>query len=100
MRIDGLRVERVPAPFLPGGEDVAVRPAAGAGPLWARFYELGSERPIFVGRDGVAHGSLAEIEHERRVGYSWLGPYAADLVGRSYPRWLARRAAVPPGPAR
>lgn len=89
VRIDGLRVERVAAPALPGGEDVVVRPAVGAGPLWARFYELASDRPIFVGRDGVAHASLAEIEHERRVGYSWLGPYAVELLERRYPRWSA-----------
>ena len=41
------------------------------GSIWARFYEIGSNRPIFVGRDGVVKYSVAEIEHERRTGYAW-----------------------------
>ena len=40
------------------------------GAIWARFYEIGSNRPIFVGRDGVVKYSVAEIEHERRTGYA------------------------------
>lgn len=63
--------------------------------MWARFYDLATNQPIFVGRDGVAHGSLAEIEHERRVGYSWLGPYARDLLERRYPAWRAVRRPPP-----
>jgi PelA/Pel-15E family pectate lyase len=61
-----------------------------APPLWARFYEIGTNRPIFSGRDGVVRYSLAEIELERRVNYSWLGPYAADLLAKDYPAWKAR----------
>ena len=60
-----------------------------APPLWARFYEIGTNRPIYSGRDSVIRYSLAEIELERRVNYSWLGPYAADLLDRDYPRWKA-----------
>src|SRR5262249_58123449 len=41
--------------------------------LWARFYEIGTNRPIFSGRDGVIKYDLAEIEAERRNGYSWYG---------------------------
>ena len=39
--------------------------------LWARFYELQTNRPIFSGRDGVIRYTLSEIERERRTGYSW-----------------------------
>ena len=35
---------------------------------------------MFVGRDGVVHDHLADIEHERRTNYSYLGPYARDLL--------------------
>ncbi len=86
-QIEGRRVERVPAPALPAGFDVVVREDPSAPPLWARFYEIGSNRPLFLGRDGVARASLAEIEAERRTGYSWLGPYAADLLERRYHAW-------------
>jgi PelA/Pel-15E family pectate lyase len=95
-RIEGRRVERVPAPELPGGFDVVVRDDPQAPPLWARFYEIGTNRPMFLGRDGVVRATLAEIEPERRTGYSWLGPYAADLLARRYPAWRIRAGAPPP----
>jgi unsaturated rhamnogalacturonyl hydrolase len=88
-RIEGRRVERVPAPELPEGFDVVVRDDPAAPPLWARFYEIGTNRPMFLGRDGVVRATLAEIEPERRTNYSWLGPYAADLLARRYPAWRA-----------
>jgi PelA/Pel-15E family pectate lyase len=58
-----------------------------AGPLWARFYAIGTNRPMFVGRDGVIHEHLADIERERRLGYSWLGDWPHDLVDEDYPKW-------------
>jgi PelA/Pel-15E family pectate lyase len=60
------------------------------GPIWARFYEIGSNRPIFVGRDGVVKYSLAEIEHERRTGYNWYVEEPAKLLERDYPAWKHR----------
>jgi PelA/Pel-15E family pectate lyase len=58
--------------------------------MWARFYEIGSNRPIFAGRDGVKRYALAEIEHERRTGYAWLGDWPATLLNRDYPAWKQR----------
>ena len=51
--------------------------------LWARFYEIGTNRPIFSGRDSIVKYSLAEIEHERRNGYSWYGEYRRTCWRRS-----------------
>ena len=58
-----------------------------AGPIWARFYEIGTNRPIFVGRDGVVKYSVAEIEHERRTGYNWYVDTPAKLLQKDYPAW-------------
>lgn len=60
--------------------DVVVKKDASASPLWARFSELGSNKPIFVGRDGKVKYSLAEIEKERRTGYSWYNSKPSALV--------------------
>jgi unsaturated rhamnogalacturonyl hydrolase len=87
-RLEGIRVERVVRADAPGGTDLEVVKDPSAPPLWARFYEIGTNRPLFLGRDGIARGTLAEIEHERRNGYSWLGPYAARLLA-TYPAWKA-----------
>jgi len=54
----------------------------GASPLWARFYEIGSNRPIYCGRDGVKKYDIAEIEAERRNGYAWHGTWGADVLKR------------------
>ncbi len=90
VQLAGMRlVERADA-NVPGGMDRVVMPDPAAPPIWARFYEIGTNRPIFSGRDGVIRYSLAEIEVERRVNYSWLGPYAADLLAKDYPAWRAR----------
>jgi PelA/Pel-15E family pectate lyase len=57
------------------------------GPIWARFYEIGSNRPIFVGRDGVVKYNIAEIDEERRTGYRWYVDDAAKLLSQDYPAW-------------
>jgi PelA/Pel-15E family pectate lyase len=61
-----------------------------APPLWARFYEIGTNRPIFSGRDSVIKYSVAEIESERRNGYRWYTDAPAKLLDRDYPAWLKR----------
>ncbi|TWU29841.1 pectate lyase [Bythopirellula polymerisocia] len=86
--IHGLRYQHIrTAEGLPDGV-VVVDPSAG--PLWARFYEIGSNRPVFTGRDRVIHYSLDEIERERRGGYAFYGNWAASLLAKDYPRWQAK----------
>jgi hypothetical protein len=69
------------------GYDKVVIKDATARPIWARFYQIGTNRPIFCGRDGKIKYSLAEIEHERRTGYSWYGYGPAELLAKDYPAW-------------
>jgi PelA/Pel-15E family pectate lyase len=90
VKIEGQRVEWKGDADGPRGADRIVVADPGAEPLWARFYEMGTNRPMFVGRDGVIHDRLADIEQERRVGYAYLGPWADDLLERDYPRWKAK----------
>jgi PelA/Pel-15E family pectate lyase len=86
-KITGLRLAVEPAPGTPKGADRVVRPDPAAPPLWARFYELGTNRPFFCGRDGVVKYSMAEIEYERRNGYRWYVEEPARLLDQEYPRW-------------
>jgi PelA/Pel-15E family pectate lyase len=60
--------------------------------LWARFYELGTNRPIFLGRDKVVRYDFNEIERERRINYTYLGTWPAKLLRDDYPRWRSRHA--------
>ena len=90
-KVLGLRLVAKPDPALPHGRDMVAVPDPSAPPLWARFYQIGTNRPIYSGRDGIIKYSLSEIEVERRAGYTWLGTWAADLLDREYPDWKARR---------
>lgn len=69
-----------------GGDRVVVKDKD-APPLWARFYAIGTNKPMFSGRNGVIKDALAEIEPERRNGYSWYADTPAKLLSKEYPRW-------------
>jgi pectate lyase len=70
--------------------DKVVIPDPNAPPLWARFYEIETNRPFFSGRDGVKKYDVAEIEAERRNGYAWYGTWG-EAVAKRYAAWQARR---------
>ena len=78
-KLTGIRVRR-------RGGDTVVVADPGAPPLWARFYEIGTNRPIFSGRDGVIKYSIAEIEAERRNGYAWHGNWGASVLTQGQKR--------------
>ncbi len=98
VRLHGVRVERVPAPVEEferhrADFDVVVRTDDTAPQLWARHYEIDTDRPIFAGRDGVKRYALAEISRERRTGTPWYGGWPQSLLTKDYPAWLKRAAA-------
>jgi PelA/Pel-15E family pectate lyase len=86
--IYGIRAERFTD--AQGRRDSRIVADSTAGPLWARFYELGSSRPIFLDRDSVVRYSLAEIGQERRGGYAWYGNWAGELLAKEYPAWRSK----------
>jgi len=53
-----------------------------APPLWSRFSEIGTNRPVFRGRDGVIKYEMANIEAERRNNYAWHGGWGIDVASR------------------
>ncbi len=82
-KLTGIRWERK------DGQNSVVKDA-GAPPLWARFYEIETMKPIFLGRDSVIRYDVSQIEAERRNGYAWYVSNPNDLVDRDYPRWKAK----------
>jgi PelA/Pel-15E family pectate lyase len=57
--------------------------------IWARFYDLQSNKPIFGDRDGSIKYNYSEVSEERRNGYSWYGSAPQKLIDKDYPKWLA-----------
>jgi len=60
--------------------------APGAGPLWARYYEIGTDRPLFGDRDKTIHDDVNEISRERRIGYAWYVDSPLEVLER-YAKW-------------
>jgi len=89
-QLKGIRWIQKSDPAQPARIDRFVIKDPNGGPLWARFYEIGSNRPIFVGRDGVIKYDVTEIDHERRTSYAWYVEEPAKLLTRDYPAWRKR----------
>jgi len=87
--LHGLRVEEFTDSQGRADRRAVSDPAAGR--LWARFYELETNRPIFIGRDRVIRYDHAEIEQERRSGYAYYGTWPERLLTTEYPNWREER---------
>jgi PelA/Pel-15E family pectate lyase len=85
--LEGIKVVEVQDASAPKGKDKRVVEDPAAPPMWARFYEIGTNRPIFCDRDGVAKYKLSDIGYERRNGYAWLGDWPQALLEKEYPAW-------------
>lgn len=89
VKISGYATRDITAPQGKKVLDRVILPEPGA-TIWARFYELGTDRPIYVGRDSKVHYQLLEIEVERRAGYLYAGVWPAKLLAKDYPAWQKR----------
>lgn len=62
-------------------EHYTLTPKAGAGPLWGRLYEIGTNRVIMANRDGRTLYDWNELT-DRRSGYGWYSAEPADMLAR------------------
>ena len=53
--------------------------------MWARLYEIGTDRPIFSNREGITLYDWNQLT-DRRTGYAWFGTEPASAL-RTYERW-------------
>jgi PelA/Pel-15E family pectate lyase len=88
-KIVGKRVITVTGGQYENGRDRMVVDDASAPPMWARFYDLETNRPFFCSRDGVKQASMAEISWERRMHYAWYGSWPRKVLD-AYPKWKKR----------
>jgi PelA/Pel-15E family pectate lyase len=86
VKIAGYKYTDIVAPSEPKGKDRVILPDP-TSTIWARFYEIGTNRPFFTGRDSIKKYDVKEIEHERRNGYAWYGNWPEKLLKTEYPAW-------------
>lgn len=68
----------------PDGRRLVAKP--GAGPIWARYYDLRTMRPIFGDRGRQILDDVNQVSLERRNGYSWFSGQPQQALDR-YARW-------------
>ena len=71
----------------PGGRKMEA--VAGAGPIWARYYQIGTDKPIFGDRDKTIHDDVDDLSLERRNGYSWFNMEGIAVLN-DYKTWAQR----------
>jgi len=90
VKLTGIRLVRLNDPQKPKGYDKIVVTEKVASPLWARFYAIEAQQPMFVDRDGIPKHHLADIGYERRNGYAWYGTWPQRLIEKEYVEWKKR----------
>lgn len=83
-QITGLRYDRVTG--ADGRVNRVVTQDPTAPPIWARFYDIETNKPFFCDRDGVKRWNLEEVSEERRRGYAWYSTAPGNALKR-YEKW-------------
>jgi PelA/Pel-15E family pectate lyase len=92
-KINGIRVEDVESNEIkfasrtnPTNRDRVVVKDPNAPVIWARFYKLKEHTPFFSNRNSEILETMAEVDRERRTGYSWY-TYEPQKVLDKYLEW-------------
>lgn len=88
-KIEGYKYIDIKDSTQPNGRDRVLVPGKNS-VVWARFYDIETNRPMFSGRNGIKKWSVTEIENERRTGYGWYGTWPKNLLEKEYPAWLKK----------
>ncbi|MED5585975.1 MAG: pectate lyase [Verrucomicrobiota bacterium] len=83
------RVITVKDESLPGGIDKRLVHAPGAAPIWGRYYEIGTDRVMYI-EQGVVHYSLDALSHKHRVGHAWIGGRWPAGPLQQYAEWTRK----------
>jgi PelA/Pel-15E family pectate lyase len=92
VKIRGYKYVDIKDPSQPKGIDRVIQPDPSS-TIWARFYEIETNEPLFAGRDSEKKKKLSEIEVERRTGYAWYGTWPSKVLNKKYPDWLKKNKA-------
>jgi pectinesterase len=72
-------------------------PSPGEGPLWAHFYEIGSNRAVYAGAERTVRYGWRELP-DSLWGLGWFTRNPGPVLAR-YDRWSRARASIPLPPA-
>jgi len=87
VKLYGIKVIRKNDPSSATGRNKVAVNDENAPPIWARFYEIGTNKPFFSDRDGKMYDELADISYERRNEYGWLGYWPKEIIDCYHSYW-------------
>lgn len=95
-KIEGIRLKTVSIPEDEREEEGVTKTRIlvadpDAKPMWARYYELDTNRPFFSDRRGEKLYDYMEVSQERRAGYGWYG-YWGDRLQEKYQKWIEKNS--------
>lgn len=64
--------------------------ADSTGTVWARFYDLKSNKPIYGDRNSLVTSNFEDLSEERKNGYAWFGNWPEKLIKDEYSKWLKK----------
>jgi PelA/Pel-15E family pectate lyase len=79
-KIEGWSYKRI------GDEGRKLVATPGSGPIWARYYQIATDKPIFGDRDKTIHDNVNELSRERRNGYGWYRDTPKQVLNQ-YAAW-------------
>ena len=83
-KLEGLRWERKQTPE---GWKYSLVKDSSASPIWGRFYQIETMKPIFIGRDSVIKYDIMQLAPETAGGYVWFVGAPNGLLTNEYPKW-------------
>lgn len=92
-RVKTVKAEKMVSQYTTSYTDKVVEVDSTAPPIWTRYYELKTHRPVFCNRDSKVVYTLAEVDRERRDGYAWytFGPQKALNKYKEWKEKLSNR---------
>lgn len=91
-RLTGIKRLKKEDRTLEMGFDYVVVKDPAAPPLWARFYDPITGKPLFSSRDSLKRTDFADVSYERRVKYNWFAESPRELLEKDYPAWQRKWA--------
>lgn len=90
-RIESFEIDAFESKYKTVKRDVRAVADPAAAPIWTRYYELGTNKPLFSDRNSELLYSLAEVSVERRNGYAWYTSSPQKVLDK-YPDWQQKHA--------
>lgn len=70
------------------GKHTYVHVAHASRPLWARFYDVTTNQPLFAGaQDGVIYPTFAEMQAHNHIGYDYYTGQPEALITKDQAKW-------------